>query len=143
MFKQGFNALLQCRRGGRAARTGPLHAQKHLTLIEAAINYVAAIIGHRRADAGFDEFLYLLDNFSVGRVVLEILIFGRNTEASGAAGTEKRHVGRKMVKQYAEHIGLQIAPVHAGSSRHRNEIAAKEEDRKSTRLNSSHYCANS
>src|SRR3546814_734146 len=47
--------------------------------------------------------------------------------ASGAAGTEKRHVGRKMVKQYAEHIGLQIAPVHAGSSRHRNEIAAKED----------------
>src|SRR3546814_3207927 len=32
-----------------------------------------------------------------------------------------------MVKQYAEHIGLQIAPVHAGSSRHRNEIAAKED----------------
>src|SRR3546814_5906147 len=49
--------------------------------------------------------IYLLDNFSVGRVLLEILIFGRNTEASGAAGTEKRHVGRKMVKQYAEHIG--------------------------------------
>src|SRR3546814_9276596 len=32
-----------------------------------------------------------------------------------------------MVKQYAEHIGLQIAPVHARSSRHRNEIAAKED----------------
>src|SRR3546814_12046414 len=87
------------------------------------------LVRSRRADAGFDEFLYLLDNFSVGRVVLEILIFGRNTEASGAAGTEKRHVGRKMVKQYAEHIGLQIAPVHARSSR---------QDRKSTRLNSSH-----
>src|SRR3546814_12785513 len=90
MFKQGFNALLQCRRGGRAARTGPLHAQKHLTLIEAAINYVAALIGHRRADAGFDEFLYLLDNFSVGWIVLEILIFGRNKDTRGADGTEHR-----------------------------------------------------
>src|SRR3546814_7859473 len=104
MFKQGFNALLQCRRGGRAARTGPLHAQKHLTLIEAAINYVAAIIGHRRADAGFDEFLYLLDNFSVGRVVLEILIFGRNTEARGAAGPEKRRVGRKRAEEHTSEL---------------------------------------
>src|SRR3546814_18603754 len=84
------------------------------------------LVRSRRADAGFDEFLYLLDNFSVGRVVLEILIFGRNTVASGAAGAEKRHVGRKMVKQYAEHIGLQIAPVNAGSRRHRRELAAKE-----------------
>src|SRR3546814_6993474 len=107
MFKQGFNALLQCRRGGRAARTGPLHAQKHLTLIEAAINCVAAIIGHRRADACFDEFLYLLENFRVCRVVLEILIFGRKTEASSAAGTEQRHVGRKMDIQYAERSAQQ------------------------------------
>src|SRR3546814_12556222 len=102
MFKQGFNALLQCRRGGSAARTGPLHAQKHLTLIEDAINYVAAIIGHRRADAGFDEFLYLTDHFSVGWVVLEMPLLRRHMESSSAAGTETRLVDRQHVKQKSD-----------------------------------------
>src|SRR3546814_7131404 len=55
MFEQRFDAVLQGRGRGRAARTGALHLQIDIALVEAAIDDVAAVIGNRGADARFDE----------------------------------------------------------------------------------------
>ena len=48
----------------------------------AAIDDVAAVLGDRRADAGFDQFLDLVDDVGVGRVFLEAEVVGDSMPAA-------------------------------------------------------------
>lgn len=125
MFEQLLYAIFQRGSGRRAARTGTLHLQIDDPALEPAIDDIAAIIGHGGTHAGFDQILYLVNDFGVRRVVQRQFVFGRYRKA-GDRRMEKRQVCREMVEQYAENFGLHIVPFAAWCNRYRNEIAAKE-----------------
>ena len=55
----GSRCRLEGRGGGRAAGAGAAHVQVHHAVAEAAEGDVAAVLGHRRADAGLDQLLDL------------------------------------------------------------------------------------
>src|SRR3712207_4436168 len=107
MAQHVLDAVLQRGARGRAAGAGALEVQAHHAVAEAAKHDVAAVAGHRRADARVEQVLDLVHDLGVGgvEVVLAALV--------GAAG------------------GLAL---QHGQARH--EVV--HEDRKSTRLNSSH-----
>ena len=63
---------LQGRGRGRAARAGALHDEIDDAVLEAAERDVAAVAGHRRADAGLEQLLDGLDGRGV-RLVEELL----------------------------------------------------------------------
>ena len=73
---QALDPALQRDRRRRAARAGALHAEIERAVLVAAIDDVAAVLRDRRADAGFDQILDLVDDLGVGRVLLEIGVVG-------------------------------------------------------------------
>ena len=49
----------------------PCRARIDRAVLEAAIDDVAAVLGHRRADAGFDQLPDLVDDLGIGRIVVD------------------------------------------------------------------------
>ena len=66
MAQHVFHTMLQSGARGWAAGTGALHAQPDNAVAEAAEDDIPTIPGHRRADAGIEQFLDLLDNLGIG-----------------------------------------------------------------------------
>ena len=124
MFEQLLDALFERRGRGGAARTGALHLKEYLALLEAAIDDIAAVPGHGRADARIDQFADLRDDFGIFGIIIEA--FGRNDDLGGTAFLEQRRATGKMIEHHAQHIGFEPGPWHALRGRHRDEIAAKK-----------------
>src|SRR4051812_6631574 len=68
MLEQVLDAVLQRRCRRRAAGAGTLHVQIDDAVLEAAERDVAAVIGHRRANARLDQILDGFHGFAVGFV---------------------------------------------------------------------------
>ena len=69
VLEQVLDAVLQRRRGRRAAGAGALHVQEHRAVLVAAEGDVAAVLRHRRANARIEQFLDGDDDLRVGLVV--------------------------------------------------------------------------
>ena len=71
MADEILDPALQRDRAGGATRTGPLHRKIERALAIAAIDDVAAVLRHRGADAGLEQFLDLRDDLGVGGILVE------------------------------------------------------------------------
>ncbi len=78
MPEQVLNAVLQCRRRGRAAGARTLHAQKDDAVLETLEGDVAAVIGDGGPNASFNQVLDRRDGLGIGRVekLVAIAVFG-------------------------------------------------------------------
>src|SRR5262245_34967399 len=103
MPQEIFNAVLQCRRRTGAARAGALHVEKDDAIMIALESDVAAILGDRRAYAGFEEFLDRADDLTIrlGEIFLAGLI------GLGGLGDDRR-TGEIMLHDEAENRRLQM-----------------------------------
>src|SRR3954451_9734189 len=71
MADQALDPALQGHGRRRAARTGAVHREVQMAVLVPLVNDVAAVLRDRRADAGLDQLLDLVDDIGVGRVFLD------------------------------------------------------------------------
>jgi hypothetical protein len=109
---------------GRAARAGALHDQIDGAILEAPEGDVAAVAGHRRADAGFEQFLDGLDRGGVLLVEELLAVLFCRAIAVG----EDRRAGHEVLHDRAEDGRLQMLPF-AVRLRHGDEVVAEEHGR--------------
>jgi hypothetical protein len=119
--EQVLDAVLQRRRGRRAARAGALHLEIHDAVAVAPKGDVAAVARDRGANPGLEQVLDGLDRFGVGRVEELALALDRGR----AAGRDDRRAGHVVFHDRAEDRGLEVLPL-ARPLRHRDEVAPKE-----------------
>ena len=77
--------------------------QPHDAVAEAAEDDVAAVAGHRRADAGVEQFLDLVHDLGVGGV--EIVL----ADASPGASIQHGQAGDEVLHDGAEHLRPQAS----------------------------------
>ena len=89
----------------------PCIVQIDHALAEAAVDDVAAVVGDRRAHAGFDQFLDLLDDLGVGRIVADILD-PRPAPAKplALAPANSGALADEMVEQHRDDLRLELPP---------------------------------
>ena len=127
MLDQALDAAFQGHRRGRTSGAGALHGEVECALPVAAIDDVAAVLGDRRPHPGFDQFLDLVDDLTVGRVLLERRSIGGDGDAGGGSGLKQGRVADEGIEQDAEHFGLERVPMDARRGADRDEIAAEED----------------
>ena len=104
--QQVLDAGLQGGRGRRAARAGAAHVQPDDAGVglEAGEQDIAAVLRHRRADAGVDQVLDLGDH--LGGLALVDLLVGRASLA-----LDQRRAGGEVVHDLGQDRRLQVRPV--------------------------------
>src|SRR5690606_30412897 len=113
-------------RRGRAALTGALHAEIERSVLIAAINDVAAVLGHGRADAAIDQFLDQVDDLGVVRAFLYRGTVAGNADAGRRPRPEQGRAADEMVEQYAEDFRLKRLPMHAGRGTNGDKVSAEK-----------------
>lgn len=128
MFEQAFDAVLQCRGGAGATRTGTLHLQEHHSIAKTTIAYVSAIAGHCRTHPRFQQFVDLRDDILSALVIAELFMNGLwgDGEAAGIAASKQWGFRDEMIEQHGDHLRFQIGPGNARCRRDRNKICAEE-----------------
>src|SRR6185503_18786702 len=125
MANQALDAVLEGDRRGWTTLAGALKAKIERALGVAAIDDVAAVLRHRRADPGFDQFLDLVDDVGVGRVFLYRRSVG-DLDAGRAGRVEQGRLADEVIEQDADHLRFKLCPRGAGARRYRDEVAAEE-----------------
>ena len=92
----------------------------------AAIDDVAAVLGDRRADAGFDQFLDLVDDVGVGRVFLDRRGRRRRGCRRRVPAANNGAPLTKWSSSMPTTCGSSVIPRRAGRGGDRNEVAAEE-----------------
>src|SRR5579863_6529856 len=120
MPEQILNAVLQCRRRGRAAGACALHAEKNDAVLETLERDVAAVIGDGGPHASFNQVLDGRNGLGISRVE-ELLAVA----SLGGAAVEQRLARHEMLHDGAEDHRLELLPV-AAILAHGDEIGAEE-----------------
>ena len=126
VLEQRLDPVLERGGGAGAAGAGTLHGQGNHPVLEPAIDNIAAIVGHCRADPRFDQFLDLRDHIGMGRIIAKIFVLGRNHDPASGGRMEQWQLHHEMIEQHCDHLRLERRPVRSFARRNRHKIAPKQ-----------------
>src|ERR1051325_3106420 len=102
-----------------------MHRKIEMAVAIALVDDVSAILGDSWADAGFNQFLDLVDYLSVRRIFIDMDIRGK-VDAGCASTHKQRRAAHERVEQRLEDERFEVGPGNAWRGGHRDEVATIE-----------------